>query len=155
MRAARSGEAAHARDRPARRAAPGLALIDDNRRANVLSEVARGDDTLESAELLLQAKKAADAVSRAYYAAFHYARALLLSLGEDPITHAGVEKLLHRHWVKSGELDAEVARRFSKLQKMRIDADYSAEEGAVALEYVHAARTLLTRRGWLSSPPSS
>jgi hypothetical protein len=25
-------------------------LIDDNRRANVLSEVARGDDTLESAE---------------------------------------------------------------------------------------------------------
>lgn len=42
---------------------------------NVLSEVARGDSTLESAELLLAAGKAADAVSRAYYAAFHSARA--------------------------------------------------------------------------------
>lgn len=137
-------------------------MTEDARRANVLSEVARGDDTLESAELLLAAAKAADAVSRAYYAAFHYARALLLALGEDPITHAGVEKLLHRHWVKSGALDAEVARRFSKLQKMRIDADYSAdfvftvegaaEEVAVAREFVGAAQALLVQRGWLHSP---
>jgi uncharacterized protein len=140
-------------------------LIDDNRRANVASEVARGDDTLESAELLLAARKAADAVSRAYYAAFHYARALLLSLGEDPITHAGVEKLLHRHWVRSGDLDAEVARRFSKLQKMGVDADYSAdfvftvegaaEEVAVAREFVHAARALLMQGGWLVPPARS
>lgn len=140
-------------------------MTDDIRRANVVSEVARGDDALESAELLLTAGKAADAVSRAYYAAFHYARALLLVLGEDPITHAGVEKLLHRHWVKSGELNAEVARRFSKLQKMRIDADYSAdfvftlegarEEVAVAREFVAAARALLSQRGCLPSSPGS
>lgn len=134
-------------------------MTEENRRVNVLSEVARGDDTLESAELLLRAGKAADAVSRAYYAAFHYARALLLTLGEEPITHAGVEKLLHRHWVKTGELNAEVARRFSKLQKMRVDADYSAdfvftaggaaEEVAVAREFVSEARVLLIRRGWM------
>jgi uncharacterized protein (UPF0332 family) len=135
-------------------------VTEENRRLNVSSEVARGDSTLESAELLLAAGKAADAVSRAYYAAFHYARALLLTLGEEPITHAGVEKLLHRHWVRTGELDAEVARRFSKLQKMRIDADYSAdfvftregaaEEVAVAREFVSAARTLLSRGNWLA-----
>lgn len=104
-------------------------------------------------------------MSRACYAAFHYARALLLSLGEDPITHAGVEKLLHRRWVRTGELDAEVARRFSKLQKMRIDAGYSAdfvftvdgaaEEVAVAREFVGAARALLIQRAWLSSPAAS
>lgn len=84
----------------------------------------------------------------------------MLTLGEEPITHAGVEKLLHRHWVRTGELDAEVARRFSKLQKMRIDADYSAdfvftregaaEEVAVAREFVSAARTLLSRGNWLA-----
>lgn len=43
---------------------------------------------MESAELLLTANQLADAVSRAYYGAFHYARLLLF--GEEPVTHAGV-----------------------------------------------------------------
>ena len=50
-----------------------------NRRANIAIETARGDEALESAEILLVAQKRRDAVSRAYYGAFHYARALLLT----------------------------------------------------------------------------
>jgi uncharacterized protein (UPF0332 family) len=134
-------------------------MTEENRRANVQREVSRGDETLESAELLLAAGKSADAVSRAYYGAFHYARALLLTLGEEPITHSGVETLLHRHWVRTGRLDPEIARRFSKLQKMRIDADYAAdfvftqvgagEEVGVARDFVRAARALLAGGGWV------
>jgi uncharacterized protein (UPF0332 family) len=59
-------------------------LTNENRRANASSEIVRGEDALEAAEILLSSGKLADAISRAYYAAFHYARALLLSLGEDP-----------------------------------------------------------------------
>ena len=51
-------------------------MTHDNRRRNIDAEVRRGDESLESAEILYAAGKLADAVSRAYYAAFHYAQAL-------------------------------------------------------------------------------
>jgi uncharacterized protein len=91
----------------------------DNRRKNIAAEVRRGDESLESAEILLTAGKLADAVSRAYYAAFHYARALLLTLGDEARTHAGVERMLHRDLVREGAFDPDVARLFSRLQKFR------------------------------------
>lgn len=93
-------------------------MTNENRRQNIAIEAARGDASFESAEILLGAKKFADATSRAYYGAFHYARALLLMLGEEPVTHAGVERLLHRDLVRSGLLPSEIARQFSFLEKM-------------------------------------
>ena len=71
-------------------------MTDENKRTNIAAEVARGDDSLESAEILLGAGKLADSVSRAYYAVFHYGRALLLMLGEEPKTHGGLDRLLQR-----------------------------------------------------------
>ncbi len=134
-------------------------MTGDNRRKNIRVEVTRGDDSLESARILLAAAKHADAVSRAYYGAFHYARALLLTVGEEPETHGGVHKLLHRDLVRGGVLDPNVAHLFSRLQKFRLDADYSAEvvfTAASASDEVHAAETfiaeargILTRGSWL------
>jgi uncharacterized protein (UPF0332 family) len=134
----------------------------ENRRANIAIETSRGDASLASAGLLLEAGMLADAVSRAYYGAFHYARALLLMLGEEAITHAGVERLLHRDLVRTGRLDADVARLFARLQKLRLDADYTSEfvfspEGATeevgaAQTFVSVAREILQREGWLSKP---
>jgi uncharacterized protein (UPF0332 family) len=43
-------------------------------RGALAAECTRGGEALESAEILLAAGKLADAVSRAYYAAFHFAR---------------------------------------------------------------------------------
>jgi len=134
----------------------------ENRRSNLALETARGDASLDSAELLLRAGKLADAVSRAYYGAFHYARALLLTLGEEPVTHAGVERLLYRDLVRPGKLDPDVARLLSRLQKLRLDADYcaeflfspagAAEEVAAARAFVEAARAILHGDGWLAPP---
>jgi uncharacterized protein (UPF0332 family) len=131
----------------------------ENRKANIAIEVPRGDASLESAEILFNAGKLADAVSRAYYGAFHYARALLLMLGEEPISHAGLERLLHRDLVRPGTLDPDVARLFARLQKMRLDADYTSEfvftvQGAreeleAAQQFVAAAREILSQGGWL------
>ncbi len=134
-------------------------MTDENRRANIAIEVARGDASLESAEILLSAGKLADAVSRAYYGAFHYARALLLMLGEEPVTHAGLERLLHRDLVRTGMLDPDIARLFARLQKMRQDADYTSEfvftangtreEVNASCQFVAAAKEILHREGWL------
>jgi hypothetical protein len=100
------------------------------------------------------------AVSRAYFGAFHYARALLLTLGEETRTHRGVVQLLHRDLVREGKLDPNVASLLSQLQRFRQDADYSAEivftaematrEVEAARTFVRTAREMLVRDGWLA-----
>lgn len=133
-------------------------MTDENKKKSIAAECARGTDALESAEILLAAGKLADAVSRAYYAAFHFARALLLTRAEEPRTHSGVDRLLQRDFVRTGLLDPRLGKRFAGLQRFRQDADYSAEfvftdEGAreeveAARAFVAAARELLQRDGW-------
>jgi uncharacterized protein (UPF0332 family) len=125
----------------------------------VAVELERGVGSLRSAEILLREGLYPDAVSRAYYAAFHYARALLLTLGEEPIAHAGVERLLHRDLVRGGSLDPDAARLFGRLQKNRLDADYTSEivfteqaareEVEAAQRFIKAAVEHLARGGWL------
>jgi uncharacterized protein (UPF0332 family) len=68
-------------------------VTDDQKRAAIAAELARGKDALEEAELLVAAGKLAGSVSRAYYGAFHHARALLIMMGEEPRTHAGLTRL--------------------------------------------------------------
>lgn len=134
--------------------------MNDSRRKNIDAEVRRGDESFESAEILLAAGKHADAVSRAYYAVFHYARAMLLTVGEEARTHGGLDRLLQRDLVRSGQFDPDVARLFSRLQKYRQDADYTAEfvftanaareEIESARRFIETSRTLLRRDGWLA-----
>ncbi len=41
-------------------------------------------------------------MSRAYYAVMHYARALLVTVDEEPKTHEGILWRFSLHFVKSG-----------------------------------------------------
>lgn len=50
----------------------------------------RAEEKLRSANLLFENKMFADAISEAYYAMFHAAKALLALKGIYPKTHAGV-----------------------------------------------------------------
>ena len=59
-------------------------MTEANRKRNARSEASLGDDALQAAEALLKLGLYNDAASRAYYAAFHYARALLLTEGLKP-----------------------------------------------------------------------
>jgi uncharacterized protein (UPF0332 family) len=102
-------------------------VTDDNKRANIASELARCDQSLEAARVLIEAGLLLDAESRLYYAAYHAALALLLTQGLEPRSHSGVSQLLGLHFVKTGRLDSEDARLFARLQKYRVEADYSAE----------------------------
>jgi uncharacterized protein (UPF0332 family) len=127
-------------------------VTEDQTRRSIAAEVARGDDALKSADLLLAAGQLADAVSRAYSAALHYARALLLTFGEEPRTHGGLDRLLQRDFVRTGKLAPEVGACFSRLMSFRQNADYVAEyvftEG-LAREQMANARTFLVAAGAL------
>ena len=65
--------------------------------------IAKANEKLGVAEMLYQEGACDDAVSRAYYAAFHAASAVLLSEGLSAETHAGLINLFGLHFVKSGK----------------------------------------------------
>ena len=68
-------------------------VTDDNKRSAVASELARADESLRAAELLVGAGLLHDAESRLYYAVYHAAVALLLTEDLQPRSHAGVASL--------------------------------------------------------------
>jgi len=136
-------------------------VTDSQKRAAIAAEIARGAEALEEAELLLAKGKFAGAVSRAYYSAFHFARALLLTIGEEPRSHGGLMRLLQANFVRSGAMKPEVAGLLSRLMSYRQDADYTAEfvftqamasdEVGNARSFASAARQILTTGGWTQS----
>ena len=84
---------------------------------------------LTEAETLEEADLPYGAASRAYFAVFHAAQALLFSAGLEARTHRGVVALVGEHFVKPGTLSSEMGRLLSRMQRDREDADYLA--GAV------------------------
>lgn len=97
-----------------------------NRAANAKDEMARGNEALSAARVLLKAGLMNDAVSRAYYAAYHWASALLLSKGLEPKTHRGKIQMLSLHFVRTGLIAEEAAAHLSRLEDFREASDYSA-----------------------------
>jgi uncharacterized protein (UPF0332 family) len=64
------------------------------------------------------------AISRAYYAAFHAAEGALLLLGETRSKHSGVLAAFARHVVREGGVDEERGRLLRSLFERRNDADH-------------------------------
>ncbi len=74
---------------------------------------------IRSAEILFKEKEYRDAVSRAYYAFFDAASALLLTEGLVAKTHAGLITLFGIHFVKKGKIEPEFARFFQKSKRSK------------------------------------
>lgn len=87
-----------------------------------LSEQALDDAVLLSGRGSLRA-----AQNRIYYALFYAAKAALLSLGEEPVTHRGVVALFGQEVVKSGLASREDGRFLADEQRKRYEADYEPE----------------------------
>lgn len=100
-------------------------MTEQNAERNARAEAARGDEALGAAKLLAEGGFAADAVSRAYYAAYHYARAVLLTKGLEPRTHRGVIQLFSLHFVKTGQLSQEATAALARLETSRELGDYA------------------------------
>jgi len=135
-----------------------------SRRANLAQEVARATEALSAAEALLEAGLLADSISRAYYSAFHWLRALLVSRGVEPRSHSGALHLFDLELVRTSVFPASCNRLLGALQRARELADYdaavafTAEEAAPQLEDARAfagiARGFLVGEGWIEADPS-
>jgi len=98
----------------------------------------RSRQELEAARFLAGGGFAAQAVSRAYYAAFYAAEEALLALGETRSKHSGVLAAFEKLVVREGGLDPTIGRLLRSLFRRRNEADYGAvpasqEEGAEAV----------------------
>ncbi|MBI2892955.1 MAG: HEPN domain-containing protein [Deltaproteobacteria bacterium] len=135
-------------------------MTEENRRHNLEIEVARAEQALLATEALLERGLHADSVSRAYYAVFHFLRALLLTRGLEPRTHGGAIHLFNVELVRAGLMPASHNRLLAGLQRSRELADYDAavtfseDDARAELEDARRfgadARALLVRDGWLA-----
>lgn len=123
-------------------------MTESGRRDLVADEISRAEEELRAAETLVAAGLARIAVTRAYFAAFHMARALLFSVDLAPKTHEGAIHLLNQHFVRAGRLSIADARALARLQKYRGEADYGESfliDDAAAREDLESARTFCAR----------
>jgi uncharacterized protein (UPF0332 family) len=103
-----------------------------NRRKSAEAELRRAQQAMLAADALTKGGLYNDATSRAYYAVFHAACALLARLDVQPRTHRGVESLLVAHLGVPGRLAKEHLRRFSQVQERRNIADYGGDQDITA-----------------------
>ncbi|MGQ0507190.1 MAG: HEPN domain-containing protein [Myxococcaceae bacterium] len=135
-------------------------MTDDSKKKNLVLEIARGDESLRAAEALLSLGLHSDAVSRAYYGAFHFLRALLFSRGVEPKTHSGAIHLFNTELVRQDLFDSSFNRLLAGLERSRELADYDAAvsfsvDDATAIvgdarKFAIAASSFLRKEGWLS-----
>ena len=118
------------------------------------AELSLAEEELAIADSLLQAGFARVALTRAYFAVFHAARARLYASGFEPRTHGGVHHLFNLHFVKTARFDPGASRLLARLQKYREEADYShafVVDADGAREELEAARAFVeTVRGQMA-----
>mgnify|MGYP001084001992 CR=1 FL=1 len=84
----------------------------------------RGFEKLEVAKFLFENGYYSDSVSRAYYAMFFAARALLVFKKIYPKTHRGTITQIGLEFVNKGYLDMVYAKALATAQEDREEADY-------------------------------
>jgi len=101
-----------------------------------------------AADLLLEAGFYEDAVSRAYYAVLHAAKAALLARDIVTESHTAVRRLFGKELVQQGLLEKEWAMILAHEQDERASADYDVElsfSQKVAAQRVEKSRRFLER----------
>jgi uncharacterized protein (UPF0332 family) len=116
------------------------------------TSLGRYREELAAARLLAGGGFQAQAVSRAYFAAFFVAEAALLALGETRSKPSGVISAFVRLLVRGGQVDQDSGRLLRSLFERRNQADYApvevpAEEADAAIQ--DAERVVSAVETWL------
>ena len=130
-----------------------------NTRELITKRLNRAYKSLDVAKSLFTNEFYEDSVSKSYYAIFFAAKALLLTKNLDPKKHSGVISFFNQYFVKSKELERELAEILKLAQKERTSADYdefysaSVEEARSQLEnaerFLQRVKELLQEKGFL------
>ena len=86
--------------------------------------IKKAEEEIKAAEMLMKEELCRIAVSRAYYAMFYTAEALLLTKGLSYSSHKGVISNFGREFVKSGVFSKKTQKALSGIFKLRQNCDY-------------------------------
>lgn len=98
--------------------------MDESQIKLIGATLAKADKKLKTAKLLLKEQEYDDSASRAYYAAFHAAQAVLFSEGFEADSHYGLKMLFGLNFVKAGKIEVEYGKLLSNLKDDREEGDY-------------------------------
>ncbi len=84
---------------------------------------------LHDSDLLLKNNSSESAVSRAYYAMYYMAKALLFDIDVNPKTHQGVVMMFGKHFIKTEIFEKVYGNILSKALNQRIIGDYEIGTG--------------------------
>lgn len=131
-----------------------------NRKHKVEAEMRRGHVALDECLTLLAASNPGGAVTRAYYACYHAACALLASRGILARTHRGVHELLLKEFGSTGVFPPHLVAALARAGGLRNAADYDVDavitmdharaQAAVAQVFLDQAARVLA-----ANPPES
>ena len=107
----------------------------------------KAEEKLSVVSRLLAQRDFEDAISRAYYAAFYAAQALLISDGLESRSHHALVALIGLHFVKTGRLDKKFGRYLSNLMEDRQQSDYNVFSG---LEQQDAEQSLQEAKAFVA-----
>jgi uncharacterized protein (UPF0332 family) len=105
--------------------------------------LAQMDGALAEAEILLESDRPPGTISRAYYAIYYGACALLAARGVQPKSHQGAIHLLSQEYVRPGRLEQETLDLFTQARRLRLSGDYGPFQRATPEA---AARAVLWAR---------
>jgi uncharacterized protein (UPF0332 family) len=122
--------------------------------AEVKANIERAEQAVNAAQKLLLDGYHDFAASRAYYAVFYAASALLLQEGLEFRKHSGVIAAIHQHFIKTGRIEKEFGKNLNWLFELRSIGDYGvtthvpaadAEQAInTAMDFLQKARTILS-----------
>jgi len=98
--------------------------LDNISRELIKGYLEKAEKKLTVARRLLDSEDYEDAVSRAYYAVFHAAQALLLTEGEKAETHKGVITLFSLLFIRTGKFSKKYGKYLANLKDDRETGDY-------------------------------
>jgi uncharacterized protein len=100
----------------------------------VIAEWQRAAHSLGAARVCLHGEFYADAVSRAYYAILHAAKAALQLQNVAAESHAAVKRLFGQYLVRPGLIEAEWSAILGQSLDLRIISDYDVERPFSAVD---------------------
>lgn len=86
--------------------------------------IAHAEDCLREAQLLLDGNEYKGAANRAYYAAFHSLRAVLILDEFDSKKHSGIIAKFRENYLKTKFFNKEISDYISSLFRVRTASDY-------------------------------
>ena len=119
--------------------------------------LAFAEKDLENARLLLDNGSYRACISRAYYAMYYAAQALLDAKKIASRTHRGMIRQFGQHFVKSGDFPANMSKKLSEIYDLRqlsdyetdnvVDQEQASDALATSADFVEQVREYLERNG--------